>query len=141
MKIFIDANVLLDKFDNSRVNYKYSQQVFEHCILNDFEIYTSCDLITTIYYINAKVDKKNALKNIQLINQTINIISFSNLEIDKACNLMLIDSDYKDLEDTLQYILALKEDCDIIVSNDLKFTSKDIELLTSKGFIQKFVNS
>ena len=141
MKIFIDANVLLDKFDNSRVNNKYSQQVFEYCILNDFEIYTSCDLITTIYYINAKIDKQNALKNIQLINQTINMISFSNLEIAKASNLMLKSSDYKDLEDTLQYILAIKEDCDIIVSNDLKFVSKDIELLTSKGFIEKFINS
>jgi len=141
LKIFIDANVLLDKFDNSRVNNKYSQQVFEYCILNDFEIYTSCDLITTIYYINAKIDKQNALKNIQLINQTINMISFSNLEIAKASNLMLKSSDYKDLEDTLQYILAIKEDCDIIVSNDLKFVSKDIELLTSKGFIEKFINS
>ena len=49
---------------------------------------------------------------------------------------MTEDSDYKDLEDTLQYILAKKYNCDLIVSNNESFVSKDIKTLTSKEFIK-----
>ena len=57
MKVFVDANIILDIFDIKRLNYEYSIKTYEYCLLNQFEPYTSCDLITTIYYINSKKDK------------------------------------------------------------------------------------
>ena len=139
MKVFIDANIILDRFDIKRPNYEYSIKSYEYCLLNQFELYTSCDLITTIYYINSKQNKTQALLNIQNIIKTLKVIDFSNEEIEQTCKLMLEDSDYKDLEDTLQYIMAKKENCDLILSNDKNFTSKDIEVLTSKEFYRKFI--
>jgi len=47
---------------------------------------------------------------------------------------MLQDSDYKDLEDTVQYILAQKTQCDLIVSNDENFISKNLKLISSSDF-------
>ena len=85
------------------------------------QIFTSCDLITTIYYINSKYDKKQALFNIQAISKTLKIIEFSNKEVEACCKLMLKDSDYIDLEVTIQYIMAKKHNCDLIISNDKNF--------------------
>lgn len=44
------------------------------------------------------------------------------------------DKNFKDLEDTMQYILAKKVDADLIISNDKNFVSKDIKLMNAKEF-------
>ena len=138
MKVFVDANILLDIFNNQRSFHKMSVEVYDFLIHNA-QIFTSCDLVTTIYYINSKNDKKQALLNIQSINKTLKIIEFSNKEVESTYKLMLEDSDYKDLEDTLQYIMAKKQNCDLIISNDKNFVSKDIRLLTSEQFYKEYI--
>ena len=136
MKVFVDANIILDRYDLDRPSHKYSLLVYEH-LIKSAKIFTSCDLITTIYYVNSKQDKHQALLNIQAISKTLKIIEFSNKEVEQTCNLMLEDTDYKDLEDTIQYIMAKKFECDLIISNDKNFISKDIELMTSKQFCEE----
>lgn len=139
MKVFVDANIILDVYDVKRPYHSDSVNTLEYLIANA-EFFTSCDLITTIYYVNSKIDNKSALFNIQAINKVVKIIEFSNSEIDATCSLMLEDSDYKDLEDTLQYVMAKKSQCDLIVSNDDNFVSKDIEIISSKEFVLKYIN-
>ncbi len=139
MKVFIDANIILDVFSKDRRYHKYSLDTYTFLLQQQYQLFTSCDLITTIYYIDSKKDKKQALINIKSINKTLRIIDFSNQEVEQTCELMLKDNDYKDLEDTLQYIMAKKENCDIIISNDEKFISKDIKILTSKEFYKRYI--
>lgn len=134
MKIFLDANIFLDIYDNSRKSHQYSLILYKYITTNKYKLFTSCDLITTIYYINSKIDKKKAVLNIQNINKTLKVIEFSNKEVDATCDLMIKDSDYKDLEDTIQYIMANKYECDLIISNDKNFVSKDIKILSSEEF-------
>ncbi|BCD61522.1 hypothetical protein NitYY0826_C0377 [Nitratiruptor sp. YY08-26] len=138
MKIFLDANIILDILDIKREFHEYSVKTYEYLILNH-QIFTSCDLITTIYYINAKIDKEKAILNIQKIIKTLTLIEFSNEDVEKACDLMLRNKDFKDLEDTLQYIMAKKQNCNMIISNDENFVSKDIEILNSKEFFNRFI--
>ena len=138
-KVFLDANIILDKFDSNRTSHIYSSNLYNYVVSN-CKVFTSCDLITTIYYINSKIHKHNALVNIQKINKTLKVIEFSNKEIEECCNLMLEDRDYLDLEDTIQYIMAKKEKCDLIISNDKNFVSKDIELMTSEEFYGKYID-
>ncbi len=137
MKVFIDANIFIDIFNIDRKMHKYSLEIYKYLIKNENIIYTSCDLITTIYYIDSKRDRNQALLNIQNIIKTLNIVYFSNKEIEDVCKLMLKDKEYQDLEDTLQYILAKKQNCDLIISNDKNFISKDIPLITSKEFYEQ----
>ena len=139
MKIFLDANIFLDIFDERRLNNEYSFLTYKYISNNKHKLFTSCDLITTIYYINSKKDKNKALLNIRAINKTLKVIEFSNKEIEETCDLMFEDSDYKDLEDTIQYIMAKKYECDLIISNDEDFISKNIELMTSKQFCVKYI--
>lgn len=43
----------------------------------------------------------------------------------------------RNLEDTIQYILAKKENCNLILSNDENFYAKDIEVISSEEFCKK----
>jgi predicted nucleic acid-binding protein len=137
--IFIDANIILDLYDEDRLNHIYSTKLYRFILKNEnMTPYTSCDLITTVYYINSKNNMQQALCNIRDINKTLKVIEFSNKEIEETCELMTIDTDYKDLEDTIQYILAKKYKCDLIVTNDKNFVCKDIPIISSKEFYKQF---
>lgn len=138
--IFIDANIFIDIFNLDRKNNKESSEFYKFVIQNKYKLFTSCDLITTIYYIDSKKNKKQALLNMQNINKTLKVIEFSNKEIEETCSLMLEDKSYKDLEDTIQYIMAKKEKCDLIISNDKNFVSKDIKLQSSEEFYKEYIN-
>ena len=132
-KIFIDI------FNSDRKYHEYSCRFYQYVLEKNFLLFTSCDLITTIYYIDAKRDTTQALQNIQLINKTLKVIEFSNKDIEETCNLMIDDTGYNDLEDTIQYMLAKKHKCNMIISNDKNFASKDLKLLTSEEFCKEYV--
>lgn len=141
MRVFLDANIILDIFDPNRPYSIFSREIYKYLLDQKYYLFTSCDLFTTIYYVHAKQDKDQALLKIRALNKTLQVIEFSNKEVEQTCQLMLEDSDYVDLEDTLQYIMAKKEECDLIISNDDNFVSKEIQLITSKEFYEKYMEN
>jgi len=136
-KLFIDANIFLDLTNQERPHSPYSIQFYTYCVQNNITLFTSCDLITTIYYLDSKRDRLTALSNIEELNRTTKIIDFSNKEITQTCQLMRDNPNFKDLEDTIQYILAKKEGCDLIISNDKAFYSEEIPVMSSKAFLEQ----
>jgi predicted nucleic acid-binding protein len=140
-KVFLDANILIDLFDETRNRQEESIIILNYLISNSIKIYTSCDLITTVYYILSNKNKEDALSSIEYLNQLCSIIEFSNNELRQTCKLMRNDTTFKDLEDTIQYVLAKNTKCDLIISNDKKFSSPDIELLNTKQFIENLPKS
>ncbi len=139
-KIFFDANVLIDTFDDTRPYHNASKELFDHFLDNieKYTLYISCDLITTIYYIlNRSIGTKAALNNIKSINNLVDIIEFGNDEIDEAIELMERSDKYKDFEDTIQYVMARRAGCDYIISNDKNFASGDVPLLSSEQVIKE----
>jgi predicted nucleic acid-binding protein len=137
--VFLDANIFIDANDNNRKSYLECYKIIPYLLNNNIKIYTSCDLITTIYYILSKINKLQALTQIEELNKICKIIEFSNTQLKQTCNLMREDSKFKDLEDAIQYTLAKNKECDLIISNDKKFHSPDINLYTSTQFI-KLIN-
>ncbi|MDQ7043064.1 MAG: PIN domain-containing protein [Sulfurimonas sp.] len=134
-KVFFDANIINDIYDTKRVNSKNSFFALKKCLENNIEVTTSCDIVTNIYYITAKyTDKVNALKALEDVESIFTVLPFDNKVLKKAIELMKADDDYNDLEDTLQYVLAQESGCDIIISNDKKFVSKEIKLLNAQNF-------
>jgi len=102
-------------------------------------IYTSCDIATNIYYITAKyTSRENALKALESVKKMVMIIPFGEMELSETITLMRKDGDYKDFEDAIQYFLAINEKCDVIITNDKHFVSKDILCMTSKVFVETF---
>ena len=70
----------------------------------------------------------------------VQIIPFGEDELSDAIALMREDNDYKDFEDTIQYILALNNKCDVIITNDKKFTSKGVKCMSSEDFVKQFLS-
>ena len=138
-KVFLDANVLIDAYDMTRPLSAFSKQALNTLLqLEEVELYTSCDIITTIYYLRAKQDKEKALDDIMQINSFCKIIEFGNLEVTKSCKLMKENKKFKDLEDTIQFVMAQKVDADLILSNDQAFVSETIELMSTKALCEKY---
>ena len=136
-RVYLDANILLDFSNPERKYHLKAIQIITQCLKTNITLFTSCDIITTLYYIDSKKSKESALNNIHKINQFVKIIDFSNSEVEQTCDLMAQNSDFKDLEDTIQYILAKKVSCDCIISNDKNFLSPDILLLNSEQFCER----
>ena len=139
--LFIDANVLIDILtEQTRPHAISSSKLFAYLVENidRYRLYTSCDLFTTIYYVLHKSnDKKTVLKNLKIINGMMHVIEFGNKEIDEAIYLMEKNESFSDLEDTIQFVMARKERCDYIVSNDKGFYShKEIPLLSSADALE-----
>ncbi len=140
-KVFFDANIILDVFDTSRPYSNESFQTYQYILTQKIGLFTSCDIITTIYYVYSKKNKQDVLNKIEDTNTIITVIDFSNKEIAQTCQLMRENSNYKDLEDTIQYILAKKEGCDLIISNDAGFYAEEIPVMSSKSFIEQLPSS
>ena len=139
-RIFVDANVLIDLFDVSRPLREFSIKTIQTLLESDVEIYTSCDLITTVYYVLRKKFGKEALVFIERLSKMCLIVPFSNHEVERAIELMKQDSNFKDLEDTIQYVLAKKMRCDLILTNDKGFYSPDIAVINVKDFLKRQEN-
>ncbi len=140
IKLFIDANIFVDVTDSSRKSSSSSiafmDSMFDN--MDRYKLYTSCDLITTIYYITRKnLDNSGALQQIKRISKFISIIEFGNKEVDDAIELMERNPKYKDLEDTIQYVMARKEKCDYIITNDADFASGDVPVLSSMDALER----
>ncbi|MEA3434420.1 MAG: PIN domain-containing protein [Campylobacterota bacterium] len=134
IKIFLDANILIDISYQNRPFSEDSGRLYG-CFINNldkYELYTSCDLFTTIYYVlRREFDNKSILEKLKILNKVMKVMEFGNDEIDEAIYLMERNEKFSDLEDTIQYVMARKERCDYIVTNDKGFVSHDIPLLSS----------
>lgn len=136
-KVFLDANVILDIYDENRPYHQESSQAISILLeQKDVELFTSCDIITTLYYVLSKRGKREALDSILDVNELCNVIEFANQEIEESCQLMKSNPNFTDLEDTIQYVMAKKVCCDLILSNDKGFFSEGILLMGSGEFIE-----
>jgi len=139
-KVFLDANILIDIVDSSRPHSLKSSELFTCLVekMEEYELYTSCDLMTTVYYILTKQIKKDeVLQQLKVLNQIITVVEFANSEIDEAIYLMEKNKKFKDLEDTIQFIMARKSFCDYIVTNDKNFFSHELVLLSSQKALEE----
>ena len=68
-RVFVDGNVILDYFLKNKPFSKYSEKVIDYLVENNTNLLTSCDLITTVYYVLSKDEKTQALYNIQDCNK------------------------------------------------------------------------
>jgi len=139
-KVFFDANIFNDIFDNARSTHDISKKAFALSMQKKFQIYTSCDIATNIYYITAKyISKENALNALESVKKIAHIIPFGADELAQTITLMREDKEYKDFEDAIQYILALGTKCDVIVSNDKRFVSKGLPCVSSEVFVGEWL--
>ena len=131
MKIFIDTNVFLDVILN-RENVQASTQILNSCHQKIFDGVVADITLLNIDYIASK-QTKDISAFLQIINDSFTVVGADNKVFELAFNI-----DNKDLEDSVQYVCASMQKCDVIVSNDKGFYRGDIEVLDSLGFVEKY---
>ena len=129
-KIFFDANIILDMIDSDRGNVENVRKLVYNALVKELTLYTSCDILSNIYYVaRKKLDKET------LVKEMLNILEiFEIVAIDKAlAKRALLENQMNqalDFEDLLQRQCAEVTQCDFIVTNDKKFVEGAVEHLS-----------
>jgi len=132
MNIFVDTNIFLDLI-LKREYYKESMLIFNAIEQKMFMGYMLDITILNIDYI-AKKQVKDIREFLTVINKNFIISGATNEHIKNALNI-----ENNDLEDNLQYLSAKENRCEIIITNDKSFYSKDIEIMSSLEFRSKYL--
>ncbi|HDZ5066358.1 TPA: type II toxin-antitoxin system VapC family toxin [Campylobacter jejuni] len=120
-KVYLDTNIFIDFFEETRENNQQAKQLIYFLISNDIKIIFSEDMISTIAYI---IKKENLDQFAHFIKDTtlgkeFEIVSFGASVINIACDYY--HNNQGDFEDYLQYFCAEKEGCCAIYTMDKNF--------------------
>ncbi len=129
-KLFFDANIILDMIDSDRGNIESVRKLVYNALMKDISLYTSCDILSNVYYVGRKKLEKSILVEEMLhILEIFDIVAIDESLAKKALlenkiNLPL------DFEDLLQSQCAIVSKCDLIVTNDKKFVEGKVQHLS-----------
>ena len=129
-KIFFDANIILDMIDIDRGNIQKARTLVYTALVNDIELYTSCDILSNVYYVaHKKLGKEIVVDEMLRLLEIFDIVP---IEKSLAKNALLANrSDLSlDFEDLLQSYCAETVECDLIVTNDKRFAKGKVKHLS-----------
>ena len=142
-KVLLDTNIIVDIFDDKRKFSEASIAVAKKLLEQGTTLYVNSDTLTTTFYLLRSQRKMtfkeaiNAIKETSVFCELISIEKNDVLETIGLCEAE--DTLFKDYEDALQYVCAKKVDAELILTNDKRFVSLDIEVCGTKDF--KIINT
>jgi len=133
IKVLLDTNIVLDLFDNNRASSEKSLSKVATLLKSADTLYVNSDTLTTAFYILRNQKKVSFEESLYAIQETINICELISIEIEDVNAALELCRNKKctDYEDAVQYICAKKIEADLIVTNDKKFVSLDIEICST----------
>lgn len=124
--VYLDTNIVVDMIDGGRANHGLSLALLKKLMLEDYDIFISEDMLSTLYYISN--DKRATLEFFEnIIYVDWQVVPFGMDVIKEATHLSLNEG--VDLEDTLQCLCAKNNKCMILVTNDKKFVGCGIDVV------------
>jgi len=132
--VYIDTNIVIDICDIKRPAHTSSLTMVRE-YADSGELYINSDTLATVFYIlrnQAKFSFEEALEKMYFIREVFTLVSIDDDMFFKALELCS-HNECTDYEDAVQYVCALRVEADLIVTNDKKFVSLDIELLKTIG--------
>lgn len=138
MRLFLDANIIIDLLDTRRKSSAFSLKLFEVAVSKSFKISISEDILITVYYVVKKdVARKRILSFFEMIDDEFSVFNFKKGIIKKSIKLCQ-KNDKLDFEDILQSVCAGSNNCDIIITNDKKFPAIKVPIKTTKDFLEEY---
>ena len=138
MKIFLDANVILDLILTREPFYDDIAKIVTFAENKNYKLCISSVTFVNVNYIACKfVDKNNVIEILKRLRIILDVLNVSEIEIDKA-----LHSNFNDFEDAVQHYCALKYKCTYIITRDLKdFKNSEIPVMSPKEFLISFVKN
>jgi predicted nucleic acid-binding protein len=136
MKAFIDTNVMLDFLGERDPFYLSAAKIATLADKGKIEIVVSALSYATVSYFLAKFEglemTKEKLRKFKIISK---ICELDEKIIEKGLN-----SDFSDYEDSLQYFSALRQDCDILITRNVKdFKGAQLPVMTPNEFLNSLI--
>lgn len=138
MRLFLDANILVSVLNKEYPLFSYAARILSLGSSNRFKIYTSpvC-LAIAFYFAEKKHGTQLAKEKIALLANNIMITDVGKETVLSS----LANKKINDLEDGIEYYSAEKSKCQIIITEDVDdFYFSEIEVLNTKGFIEKYLS-
>ncbi len=131
--IFIDTNIMIDLLGERKPFYENAAEIASLADRNKIKLFVSAVSFSTASYVLSKYynaeNVKDKLRKFKIIS---NICDLTEPIIEKGLN-----SKFNDFEDSLQYFSALENDCNILITRNVKdFKESHIPILTPDVFLK-----
>jgi len=131
-KLFLDTNVVIDLLGEREPFYESAAKIATLADRGKIQIYVSALTYSTVYYLLARFENGEAVK--EKIRKFKVIAETSDLT-DKIVDKGLV-SKFSDFEDSLQYYCALTMNCNIIITRNGKdFKESELPVLTPDEYL------
>ena len=121
-RIFIDSDILLDVLLKREQFYVDGQKVLMAGQKGSTVICTSALIIANILYISVKALGKTEAKD--KVQKLLKL--FTVLPLDADSITLALNSNFNDLEDAMQHFIAMQNQCDVIITRNLKHYKKSM---------------
>ena len=133
MKALLDTNVVLDVLLERQPYYSNSSKIFISAGNQNIQLFITSTIVTDLYYIVSKILSKNKAK--EFLSNLLDIVDICG--VNKRTIIEVMNSEFADLEDAVQYFSAKFEEIDIIITRNKKdFKHFKIKVLTPTEFIK-----
>lgn len=133
MKIFIDANVILDVLGKRPAFYQSSAHVLSYIEKNNITAVVAAHSVTTIYYLLAKHFGR-ARANAALLD-LLHLIKVAAVDEDVLKEALSLH--WGDYEDAVQAVAAIKAKCTHFITRNVKdFLNLTLEVQTPEEFVR-----
>ncbi len=132
-RVFIDSDITFDLLIERHPFYDAAARLFSLADNNKLKIYISALSFSNLHYIlRKKYNAELSIKTLQRLKAITNVLAVNEKIIDLA-----LSSDFNDLEDAIQYYVALENEIPIILTRNLKdFKLSKIPVMTADDFLK-----
>ncbi len=136
-KIFFDANVLIDLINSDNEGYESALFMFNRLKKSNYIFYCSPTSFAIAYFfLNKQIKRKDRLNKITKGFFSAFIFTREDLNVMEK----VLQSDFEDLEDALQYYSAMVEGVNIIITkNFFDFKNSSIPVYHPLQYINEFL--
>ncbi len=136
-KVFIDTNVMLDLLGERVPFYESIAKIATLADKGQIKMVVSALSYSTVFYLLSKFEDsevvKEKLRKFKVITETSDLT-------DKIIEKGLV-SKFTDFEDALQYNCAIKSDCNVLITRNLKdFRLSAIPVMTPDEYLKSLKN-
>ena len=136
-KVFLDTNVVVDLLGEREPYYDAAAKIATLADKGKIEVFVSALTYSTVYYLLSRFENqtqvKEKIRKFKLIAQTSDLTD--NI-IDRS-----LSSNFNDFEDALQYYCAIKMDCKILITRNVKdFKESGMPVLSPEEYLKSLKN-
>lgn len=133
MRLFIDSDILLDAVLFREPHHDFALRILSFADKQDHLLCISAHSLLNVYYFTRKMaGKPAATKSVNLLTDKLVVLPTDSTVIRAALNLT-----FTDIEDAVQYSVALTNDCNTIITRTLKdYKKSQLPVMTAEQYLK-----